>query len=198
MRNKKQGCIWPILIIIIKKPKINSTFIPLSPTCISEAANLLKDSRLLLGWWLGAVALRCTWGCKIWTWGCKGSKIGKFKKQKSPKSTLLAENTRGLITTKQTKSRPVAPITPAGGISRIQNFPILPSLPPHMPVLHPKRTGGCWCSSAFFWKTLARAWTIPGCGLLSSPIRSKITASKASSLIWSVTRVLYPLILYSI
>ena len=38
-------------------------------------------------------------------------------KQKKPKSTLMADNTRGLITTKQTKPRPVAfaaphPITP--------------------------------------------------------------------------------------
>ena len=45
------------------------------------------------------------------------SKIDKFMKKK-PKSTLLADNTQGLITTKQTKPRPVAsatphPITPA-------------------------------------------------------------------------------------
>ena len=46
-----------------------------------------------------------------------------FMKQQSPKSTLLADNTRNLITTKQTKLRPVAsaaphPITPAHVIMR--------------------------------------------------------------------------------
>ena len=46
-----------------------------------------------------------------------GVRIGKgMNKQKSSQSTLLADSTRGLITTKQTKPRPVAsphPITPA-------------------------------------------------------------------------------------
>ena len=47
-----------------------------------------------------------------------GDNIGEFMKQKkSPKSTLLADNTLGLITTKQTKPKSVAsaalhPITP--------------------------------------------------------------------------------------
>ena len=41
-----------------------------------------------------------------------GSKIGKFMKQKKPKSTLLADNTQGLITTKQTTPRPVASAAP--------------------------------------------------------------------------------------
>ena len=41
-----------------------------------------------------------------------GSKIGQFLKQKKPKSTLLADNTQGLITTKQTKPRPVASAAP--------------------------------------------------------------------------------------
>ena len=43
-------------------------------------------------------------GCCVRLGG--GSKIGKLMKQKqTPKSTLLADNTQGLITTKQTKSR---------------------------------------------------------------------------------------------
>ena len=47
-----------------------------------------------------------------------GVKLENYKTQKNPKSTLLADNTQGLITTKQTKPRPVAsapphPITPA-------------------------------------------------------------------------------------
>ena len=55
-------------------------------------------------------------------WG-GGGKIGKFFEIKQPKSTLLADNTQGLITTKQTKPRPVAsaashPITPAYGRKR--------------------------------------------------------------------------------
>ena len=37
--------------------------------------------------------------------GGGGSKIGKFMKRKEPKSTLLADNIRGLIATKQTKPR---------------------------------------------------------------------------------------------
>ena len=39
-----------------------------------------------------------------------GGKIGKYMKQKKnkPKSTLFTDNTQGLITTKQTKLKPVA------------------------------------------------------------------------------------------
>ena len=55
----------------------------------------------------------CHWS----VWG-GGGKMGKFMKQKSPKSSVLADNTQGFITMKQTKPRPVAsaasyPITPA-------------------------------------------------------------------------------------
>ena len=64
----------------------------------------------------------------VCVWGGGGGKIEKFKKKKkSPKSTLLADNTRGLVTTKQAKPRPVAsaaphPITPTygGGGARIE------------------------------------------------------------------------------
>ena len=48
-------------------------------------------------------------------------KIEKFMKQKSPKSTLLADNTRGLITTKQTKTRPVASAIRISSLSSVQN-----------------------------------------------------------------------------
>ena len=44
--------------------------------------------------------------------GGGGDKIEMFMKQKKPKSTLLADNTRELITTKQTKYRPVASAAP--------------------------------------------------------------------------------------
>ena len=37
-----------------------------------------------------------------------GRKIGQFHETKKPKSTLLADNTRGLRTTKQTKPKLVA------------------------------------------------------------------------------------------
>ena len=48
---------------------------------------------------------------KAWGGGGRGDgKIDEIKKK--PKSTLLAENTRGLITTKQTKLRPVASAAP--------------------------------------------------------------------------------------
>ena len=44
-----------------------------------------------------------------------GGKIWTFMKQKSTKSTLLVDNTQGLIPTKQTKPRPVASAARGGG-----------------------------------------------------------------------------------
>ena len=44
--------------------------------------------------------------------GGGGSKLENFMKQKSPKSTLLGDNTQRSITTKQTKPRPVASVAP--------------------------------------------------------------------------------------
>ena len=71
-----------------------------------------------------------------------GGKIWKFVKQKKTKSTLLASNTQGLMTTKQTKPRPVAsaalhPITTVyvticigggGGWSKTLTYPALSTL----------------------------------------------------------------------
>ena len=56
-------------------------------------------------------------------WG-GGEKLKNLRNKKSPKSTLLADNTRGLRTTKQTKPTPVAfaashPITPASKMKEI-------------------------------------------------------------------------------
>ena len=71
--------------------------------------------------WRKFAAVRGRWsrGCCLFGNAGVGGNIGKLMKQNKPKSTLLADNTRGLIT-KQTKPRPVAsaaphPITPAVG-----------------------------------------------------------------------------------
>ena len=45
-------------------------------------------------------------------WRAWGSKITKIFETKKPKSTLLADNTQGLITAKQTKPRSVASVAP--------------------------------------------------------------------------------------
>ena len=47
--------------------------------------------------------------------GVRGSIIGKLMKQKSPKSTLLGDNTQGLKATKQTQPRPVTSAKRGGG-----------------------------------------------------------------------------------
>ena len=56
--------------------------------------------------------LGIAWCTKRFATPSEGDKIGQFMKQKSPKSTLMADNAQGLITTKQTQSRPVASAAP--------------------------------------------------------------------------------------
>ena len=65
--------------------------------------------------------------------------------QKSPKSTLLADNTRELITTKQRKPWPVAlaaphPITWGGGGKRQPDQPVDTSSPPIWKIWDLKRS----------------------------------------------------------
>ena len=69
-------------------------------------------------WWLrgkdnddGTTNMRILWRNthikRMRSWGWGGVKLENLWNKKAPKSTLLADKTRGLITTKQTKPRPV-------------------------------------------------------------------------------------------
>ena len=79
------------------------TLLQSSPLFVSARATFLR-----ILWWKATTA-----AADVSMGRGRGSEIGKFMKRKNPKSTLLADNTQGLITTKQTKLRPVASAAPS-------------------------------------------------------------------------------------